>query len=1617
MKKNYAFAFVAFVLLATSLVFAQNSETVEKMTGIRGVALRTYCSFSTLFGADNTKCFDAKKVSLGNTASVGAAGIGFGSETPSTPQAPAPTQTGNQGGQTATIGGFNVPVAPQIIERTVIVQGTPGLQGPAGRDGQSSMGAFTNVPQVFWNGGGGSGNAAPLFAPVSPLPGGALPGQVLTTNASGTVEWQYITLPSASGTPSIFGSLANIFAINGLNLATTSTSTTLKLGGSLTEDTTITQDTFNFGLTRGGFSILNQGSTTVPIAGGTQELSNFAGLKTTEGTHSLFAGFGRRIAPAFPLFEVQAFDSATNRQGYSAVGNSTAQMGVTNGTSTNQIRADFNRIRLSSNTNSGSSSQITVDGNGVSFGFDAQAAIGAKTYSFPRLDGAFDSFMTTNGVGQLGFRSLTQVLASSSTSTLSALPLWSTTGNVSTNPATNFLGTTDAQDLVMRTNNVERARIAANGNFTLFTNDQNASSSLTVKGIHSDGRWGIFDEANNKLIQNRADAGVLGFGTGDFVSYGFNSAMGIRGADVHIPHLVVGGNHTGPNNISQLRMESSSQTEYQYAGAYPNRVNSYILSTTLSAPLAPTDIRANMKIGARDLQFFTGANNSGIPALMVAENGNVGIGTTTPMRPLTVVGNVGGTLGLFQNTRPGAPAGISFLATRADSVPANRFGWFVNPNVSGEDRLAVHASGVGDLWSFSKNGDLVGSLGTSFNQINDVTPARLSVLANDTRPVALFQNGDQSYVQIKNGAGAFPQTYNVGVEAVGGTFNINDAAANQTRLSINRNGNVQIYNMLNVGSYGFGLGNTGDAGFGNSSAAYMRYVQRAHIGDGALELFDSSNQLSTVISQSAIGTATEFNKSQKDIDFRIAGTVDNNLFFADASANQVRVGTATGPANAKFTVFTDETLGDALFARQVGGGDRTLAFGRDGFRTNTTGTFGNSAWSGTAGLEVFGATPARTVFRVQGHSGQTSPLQEWRNGAGTDLAVVDANGNLGLGTILPSTRLEVNSGIANDSGFAFSQLNSASPALGTELKFLTVNALGKVILSGLDASVFAISSPAGVNGSVQFKKDGLFASNTNFNWDDINSRLGLGTNAPTEVLEVAGNIKLRTNDKIILENNTNSDWITSGPGYNGRSLQFWTASNKMLEIDSGTGSLLWNENGSGDKTFQIRPSNGQTSNVLVMKQNPNQGANTLFAVNGLGGGYFAGNVGIGTSTPRAKLDVDGDAWIGQVKISNSLAGFPSPTNAIEFFHGGNLGGGNYGTGVVAGGQTNGTRLLLSSANMDGSGQFDHGQLGRIWIRGVGQKMSFNAANAIAPTSPAFEWNVGDAQADAQNLTQYTRMVLTQDGRLGLGTSTPARKLHVAIITPGQVARFQNADGTCNINPSIFLAFNCLSDRSLKKDIAPLQSSLALFAQLNPVNYHWNTEDSSSPLQYGFIAQDIEAIFPSFVTTDSETGIKSVAFGNLIPVTIKAINEMNVHLGDLSKDTTPGVFAESTIFKRFTDAFKALTIAFKNITADKATVKELCLPKSDGTVICLSGDQVAAIVESAGVSVEPVVVETPKDDVVPVDPVGNIEPMPVEDAPTGDTLVDVSESPANEAPDVVIPVTETTPTSVVEVPVV
>jgi hypothetical protein len=57
---------------------------------------------------------------------------------------------------------------------------------------------------------------------------------------------------------------------------------------------------------------------------------------------------------------------------------------------------------------------------------------------------------------------------------------WSTTGDAATNPATDFIGTTDAQDFVIATNNTERVRIQTTGNIGI--NQPNPSAKLHITG-------------------------------------------------------------------------------------------------------------------------------------------------------------------------------------------------------------------------------------------------------------------------------------------------------------------------------------------------------------------------------------------------------------------------------------------------------------------------------------------------------------------------------------------------------------------------------------------------------------------------------------------------------------------------------------------------------------------------------------------------------------------------------------------------------------------------------------------------------------------------------------------------------------------------------------------------------------------------------------------------------------------------------------------------------------------------------------------------------------------------------------------------------------------------------
>ena len=98
---------------------------------------------------------------------------------------------------------------------------------------------------------------------------------------------------------------------------------------------------------------------------------------------------------------------------------------------------------------------------------------------------------------------------------------------------------------------------------------------------------------------------------------------------------------------------------------------------------------------------------------------------------------------------------------------------------------------------------------------------------------------------------------------------------------------------------------------------------------------------------------------------------------------------------------------------------------------------------------------------------------------------------------------------------------------------------------------------------------------------------------------------------------------------------------------------------------------------------------------------------------------------------------------------------------------------------------------------------------------------------------------------------------------------------------------CESDINLKKDIEPMQNGISLVSSLKPVTYHWKDKWSSNssasiPVEYGFIAQDVEPLFPSLVRTNPDTGIKSVDYQKMVSILVLSVQELTAQVKELQE---------------------------------------------------------------------------------------------------------------------------------------
>lgn len=95
-----------------------------------------------------------------------------------------------------------------------------------------------------------------------------------------------------------------------------------------------------------------------------------------------------------------------------------------------------------------------------------------------------------------------------------------------------------------------------------------------------------------------------------------------------------------------------------------------------------------------------------------------------------------------------------------------------------------------------------------------------------------------------------------------------------------------------------------------------------------------------------------------------------------------------------------------------------------------------------------------------------------------------------------------------------------------------------------------------------------------------------------------------------------------------------------------------------------------------------------------------------------------------------------------------------------------------------------------------------------------------------------------------------------------------------------------SDITLKKSIKPLKESLRSILDLRPVTWKWRKEEAGRGIQYGFIAQEVEAIMPDLVSEEQwmdGTMRKFLASDKITPLLVAALQEQQKQIDDLRQE--------------------------------------------------------------------------------------------------------------------------------------
>ncbi|WP_400075257.1 tail fiber domain-containing protein [Winogradskyella sp. R77965] len=333
------------------------------------------------------------------------------------------------------------------------------------------------------------------------------------------------------------------------------------------------------------------------------------------------------------------------------------------------------------------------------------------------------------------------------------------------------------------------------------------------------------------------------------------------------------------------------------------------------------------------------------------------------------------------------------------------------------------------------------------------------------------------------------------------------------------------------------------------------------------------------------------------------------------------------------------------------------------------------------------------------------------------------------------------------------------------------------------------------------------------------------------------------------------------------------------------------------------------------------------------GGYFyttsngkaalttgTGNVGIGTQNPEEKMHVAGNLFI-QSDLGQLQVGYPGTGNRWALSTVGS------GAHLQFRSKPSGSNNYTTRFRFRQDGEFQVGNIGTptAWTH-IQENSTLNkpllkleeVGNDYArleltnnEASGAY-WHVAGLPSTTTSSARLNfyfrnasgaadRMTLTGDGEVGIN-GTPTARLHVHQRSQGVGTGLRFSDNTANQDWDVthgfalrfhyggslrgFIsattgAYTQSSDASLKSNVQSIPALMDRVKQLRPTSYNYK-DDKLKTKALGFIAQEVQSIFPEVVHFSEDDGLYGIDYAAFGVIAVKAIQEQQTIIENQQK---------------------------------------------------------------------------------------------------------------------------------------